>query len=157
MDGRRLGGYTLIREIGRGGMGSVYLAERSDGAFKKQVAVKLVQPQRAGAALIARFQREREILASLDHPNIARLIDAGTTEEGVPYLVMEFVEGQPSIDAAMSGSSTSASGLNCSARLCRCPARSPTPCSASRFEARQYFGYVPRNRETAGLRNRQAP
>ena len=95
MDGRRLGGYTLIREIGRGGMGSVYLAERSDGAFKKQVAVKLLQPQRAGAAFIARFQREREILASLDHPNIARLIDAGATEEGLPYLVMELVEGQP--------------------------------------------------------------
>ncbi len=95
MDGRRLGGYTLIREIGRGGMGSVYLAERSDGAFKKQVAVKLVQPQRAAAAFIARFQREREILASLDHPNIARLIDAGATEEGLPYLVMELVEGQP--------------------------------------------------------------
>jgi eukaryotic-like serine/threonine-protein kinase len=91
MDGRRLGGYTLIREIGRGGMGSVYLAERSDGAFKKQVAVKLVRPHRAGAAFIARFQREREILASLDHPNIARLIDAGTTEEGLPYLVMELV------------------------------------------------------------------
>ncbi len=95
MNGRHLGGYTLIREIGRGGMGSVYLAERSDGAFKKQVAVKLVQPHMASAAFIARFQQEREILASLDHPNIARLIDAGTTEEGLPYLVMELVEGQP--------------------------------------------------------------
>jgi serine/threonine protein kinase len=95
MEGRRLSGYTLIREIGRGGMGSVYLAERSDGAFKKQVAIKLVQPGRAGVAFIGRFQQEREILASLDHPNIARLLDAGATEEGLPYLVMELVEGQP--------------------------------------------------------------
>ena len=95
MQGRRLAGYTLIREIGRGGMGSVYLAERSDGAFKKQVAIKLLQPGRMGPAFAARFQQEREILASLDHPNIARLMDAGTTEEGLPYLVMELVEGQP--------------------------------------------------------------
>ncbi len=95
MEGRCLSGYTLIREIGRGGMGSVYLAERSDGAFKKQVAIKLVQPGRAGLAFIARFLQEREILASLDHPNIARLLDAGSTEEGLPYLVMELVEGQP--------------------------------------------------------------
>jgi serine/threonine protein kinase len=95
MEGRRLSGYTLIHEIGRGGMGSVYLAERSDGAFRKQVAIKLVQPGRSGPAFIARFQQEREILASLDHPNIARLLDAGATEEGLPYLVMELVEGQP--------------------------------------------------------------
>ena len=93
MEGRRLSGYTLIREIGRGGMGSVYLAERSDGAFRKQVAIKLVQPGRSGPAFIARFQQEREILASLDHPHIARLLDAGATEEGLPYLVMELVEG----------------------------------------------------------------
>jgi serine/threonine protein kinase len=95
MAGRRLSGYTLIREIGWGGMGSVYLAERSDGAFQKQVAIKLVQPGRAGAAFIGRFKQERAILASLDHPNIARLMDAGATEEGLPYLVMELVEGQP--------------------------------------------------------------
>jgi eukaryotic-like serine/threonine-protein kinase len=95
MAGRRLSGYTLIREIGWGGMGSVYLAERSDGAFQKQVAIRLVQPGRGGAAFIGRFQQERAILASLDHPNIARLMDAGATEEGLPYLVMELVEGQP--------------------------------------------------------------
>ena len=95
MEGRRLSGYTLVREIGRGGMGSVYLAERSDGAFRKQVAIKLVQPGMNGADILARFRQEREILASLDHPGIARLLDAATTEEGLPYFVMEFVDGQP--------------------------------------------------------------
>ena len=95
MKGHRLGGYTIIREIGSGGMGSVYLAERSDGAFQMQVAIKLVHPGLNGAEILRRFQREREILASLDHPNIARLIDGGATEEGLPYFVMELVEGQP--------------------------------------------------------------
>jgi eukaryotic-like serine/threonine-protein kinase len=94
MEGRRLSGYTLIREIGRGGMGAVYLAERSDGAFRKQAAIKLVLPSNT-AGVIARFQQEREILASLDHPNIAKLLDGGVTEEGWPYFVMEFVDGQP--------------------------------------------------------------
>ncbi|MBC8164815.1 MAG: protein kinase, partial [Bryobacteraceae bacterium] len=81
--------------IGRGGMGCVYLAERSDGTFQKQVAVKLIQPGMNSADILARFRHEREILASLDHPGIARLLDAGTTEEGLPYFVMEFVDGQP--------------------------------------------------------------
>ena len=95
MDGRELSGYKLIREIGRGGMGSVYLAERSDGAFHKQVAIKLIQPGMNSADILARFRQEREILASLDHPGIARLLDAGATEEGLPYFVMEFVDGRP--------------------------------------------------------------
>jgi serine/threonine protein kinase len=95
MKGRRLSGYTLIREIGHGGMGRVYLAERSDGAFRKQVAIKLVLPSPDTADIVARFQQERAILASLDHPNIARLLDGGVTEEGWPYFVMEFVDGQP--------------------------------------------------------------
>lgn len=93
--GRQLNGYTVVREIGRGGMGHVYLAERSDGAFHKQVAIKLVLPSIHTAGITVRFQQEREILASLDHPNIARLLDGGVTEEGWPYFVMEFVDGQP--------------------------------------------------------------
>ena len=95
MEGRQLHAYRLIREIGQGGMGSVFLAERVDGAYSKQVAIKLVRPGMNSAEILERFRREREILASLDHPNIARLIDGGSTEEGVPYFVMEFVEGQP--------------------------------------------------------------
>jgi serine/threonine protein kinase len=95
LEGRRVGSYTLIREIGRGGSGVVYLAERSDNAFRRQAAVKLVLPPADSAAVISRFQQEREILASLDHPNIAKLLDAGVTEEGWPFFIMEFVDGQP--------------------------------------------------------------
>lgn len=93
--GRNVRGYTLIREIGRGGMGAVYLAERSDGTFHRRAAIKLILPPAGSAQVVAWFQHEREILASLDHPNIARLLDAGVTEEGWPYFVMELVEGQP--------------------------------------------------------------
>jgi len=95
MEGRQLGGYRIVREIGHGGMGSVYLAERVDGTYRKQVAIKLVRPAGSGSEILERFRRERQILASLDHPNIARLIDGGSTGEGLPYFVMEYVEGQP--------------------------------------------------------------
>ena len=95
LEGRRLSGYTLIREVGRGGMGSVFLAERSDQTFHRKVAIKLILPPVGSAEVIARFHQERQILASLDHPNIAKLLDAGVTEEGWPYFVMEFIEGQP--------------------------------------------------------------
>lgn len=95
MEGRCFGGYTLIREIGRGGAGVVYLAERSDETFHRQAAIKLVLPPANSDAVLSRFQQEREILASLDHPNIAKLLDAGVTEEGWPFFVMELVDGQP--------------------------------------------------------------
>ncbi len=95
MQGRHCAGYTLVREIGRGGNGVVFLGERSDETFQRQAAIKLVLPPASSAAVIARFQQEREILASLDHPNIAQLLDAGVTEEGWPFFVMEFVDGHP--------------------------------------------------------------
>ena len=91
--GRRLGTYQIERELGHGGMGAVYLAARADDAFKKQVAIKIVAAPLGDEELIRRFRRERQILAQLEHPFIARLIDGGTTEDGLPYLVMEFVEG----------------------------------------------------------------
>ncbi|MEZ4455326.1 MAG: serine/threonine-protein kinase [Gemmatimonadales bacterium] len=89
------GPYRLLKEIGRGGMGAVYLAERSDGQYEKQVAVKLVRPGPDLGGMAQRFRQERQILASLEHPGIARLLDGGVTDAGVPYLVMEYVEGQP--------------------------------------------------------------
>jgi len=95
MEGRHLGAYEVLREIGRGGMGTVYLARRDDGLFQQQVAIKVVTPESAGGEIVRRFEQEREILASLQHPNIARLYDGGSTEEGWPYFVMEYVEGKP--------------------------------------------------------------
>ena len=90
--GELVGAYRLIREIGRGGMGSVWLAERADGSFKRQVALKL--PRLAwGAGLAERMAREREIGALLEHPNIARLYDAGVDERGRPFLALEYIDG----------------------------------------------------------------
>jgi eukaryotic-like serine/threonine-protein kinase len=89
-----IGGYRLIRELGLGGMGAIWLAERSGGELKRQVALKLPLFSIHNKALAERFNRERDILASLTHPNIARLYDAGTTSTGQPYLALERVEGQ---------------------------------------------------------------
>jgi len=91
----RVGSYRLLREIGAGGMGTVHLAERDDETFQKRVAIKLVRPGLDHEELVRRFLTERQILADLDHPGIARLLDGGTTPEGRPYLVMEHVEGVP--------------------------------------------------------------
>jgi len=91
--GRRIGAYELVRELGRGGMGVVYLAVRADDAYRKDVAIKLVHSPLASDALVNRFRRERQILAELDHPFIARLIDGGASEEGLPFLVMDYVDG----------------------------------------------------------------
>ncbi|GLC26716.1 protein kinase domain-containing protein [Roseisolibacter agri] len=96
--GRRAGSYRLLREIGRGGMGTVYLAVRDDDAYRKQVAVKLVKRGMDTDAIVRRFRHERQILATLDHPHVARLLDGGSTDDGLPYFVMEYIDGQP-IDA----------------------------------------------------------
>ena len=91
----RVGVYRLVREIGRGGMGAVYLAERDDKEFNQQVAVKIVKRGLSSPELLRRFKRERQILAGLEHPLIARLLDGGATADGSPYLVMEYVDGVP--------------------------------------------------------------
>jgi Tol biopolymer transport system component len=93
--GQRLGAFRLVREIGQGGMGVVYLGERADGQFEQRVAIKLIQAGPQGERLLQGFLRERRILARLEHPHIARLLDGGFTGEGAPYLVMEYVDGEP--------------------------------------------------------------
>ena len=91
---RRIGPYRVVRELGRGGMGVVYLAERDDGHFRRRVAIKLLRGSPDGEELHRRFRAERQILASLEHPNIAQLLDGGVTDGELPYLVMEYVDGQ---------------------------------------------------------------
>lgn len=91
--GQQFGAYRIVREIGRGGLGTVYLAERADDEYRKEVALKLVRRGLDTEDILRRFRHERQILAQLDHPNIARLIDGGTTDDGLPYFVMEYVQG----------------------------------------------------------------
>ena len=92
---QRLGPYRVVREIGRGGMGAVYLATRDDDQYRKQVAIKVVKRGMDTAEVLGRFRHERQILANLDHPFIARLLDAGTTPDGRPFFVMDYVKGVP--------------------------------------------------------------
>jgi TolB-like protein/Flp pilus assembly protein TadD len=93
--GERLGAYAIVRQLGRGGMGAVYLAERADGQFEKRVAIKILKRGTDTDEVLRRFGIERQILANLEHPNITRLLDAGTTTDALPYFVMEFIEGTP--------------------------------------------------------------
>jgi serine/threonine-protein kinase len=93
--GRRLGPYRLERQLGEGGMSTVYLAVRADEAYERQVAVKVFRYGADRSDLLDRFRAERQILASLDHPAIARLVDGGSTDQGLPYLVMEYIDGEP--------------------------------------------------------------
>jgi len=95
LEGRRVGAYRITGELGRGGMGAVYRAERDDGQFVRQVAVKFVSVLAAGSDVWRRFEREKRILAGLLHPNIAQLLDAGVSEDSMPYIVMELVQGTP--------------------------------------------------------------
>jgi serine/threonine protein kinase/tetratricopeptide (TPR) repeat protein len=92
--GQRIGVYRLTRQIGRGGMGAVYQAERADGEFQQTVAIKLIKRGMDTDFIVRRFRHERQILASFEHPFIARLLDGGTTPDGVPYFVMEYIEGE---------------------------------------------------------------
>jgi eukaryotic-like serine/threonine-protein kinase len=93
--GTTIGPYRVIRELGHGGMGTVFLAARADKTFEKLVAIKVIRPGLDTDQILQRFRSERQILATLDHPNITRLLDGGTTEDGLPYFVMEFIEGEP--------------------------------------------------------------
>jgi serine/threonine protein kinase len=93
--GRRIGPYKIVEQIGAGGMGEVYKAFRADDEYRKQVAIKLIRTGQDSEFVVMRFRNERQILATLEHPNIARLLDGGTTEDGIPYFVMELIEGEP--------------------------------------------------------------
>ncbi|MGE0359887.1 MAG: protein kinase [Vicinamibacterales bacterium] len=108
--GRRIGPYRVTALIGEGGMGRVYRAVR-EGEFAQDVAIKIVKRGMDTDAIVQRFRTERQILASLDHPNIARLFDGGTTDDGLPYFVMEYIVGQPIIAACR------ARGLDVAGRL----------------------------------------
>jgi eukaryotic-like serine/threonine-protein kinase len=98
--GRQIGNYKIVGELGAGGMGAVFLAERSDGAFEQKVALKLIKRGMDSDTILHRFLNERQILASLKHPNIAHLVDGGTTDDGLPFFVMEYVEGVSIIEYA---------------------------------------------------------
>ncbi|WP_321475473.1 protein kinase [uncultured Paludibaculum sp.] len=114
----RLGPYRILRQLGEGGMGIVYLAERDDGAYSQQVAVKVVRAGAGAARLAELFRRERQILARLRHPGIAALMDGGTTPDGRLYYVMEYVEGRPVVDFCQAKHCTVAERLKLFLQIC---------------------------------------
>ncbi|MGI8470139.1 MAG: protein kinase domain-containing protein [Pyrinomonadaceae bacterium] len=116
--GRQFGNYRTVREIGRGGMGAVFSAERADGEFEQQAALKIVRQTILDAETENRFRRERQILASLNHPNIARLLDGGVTENGEPFLVMEFIEGETLLEFAENQNLTIEERLKLFVKIC---------------------------------------
>ena len=89
------GATASSNEVGRGGMGAVFAAVRDDGEFEQKVALKIIKSGLSTATIVRRFRHERQILASLEHPNIARLLDGGMSDDGLPFYVMEFIEGEP--------------------------------------------------------------
>jgi len=96
--GKRIGAYEVVEEMAVGGMGAVYRAIRADGQYQQQVALKIVRSELGAESTAIRFRNERQILASLDHPNIAKILDGATTPDGLPYFVMELIDGQPITD-----------------------------------------------------------
>jgi tetratricopeptide (TPR) repeat protein len=116
--GMSIGPYRIVCEIGEGGMGSVFLGVRADDEFEQRVAIKLIRGGAAGASIMRRFRQERQILAELEHPNIARLLDGGTTADGLPYLVMEYVEGTAIDEYCLERSCPIAEKLRLFLRLC---------------------------------------
>lgn len=116
--GRRIGAYELLRELGRGGMGAVWLAQRADQQFEKLVAIKLVNRGTDTDEVLRRFHAERQILARLEHPNIARLIDGGMTDDDLPYFVMEYVDGSRVTDYCFAQNLSVAERLRLFQKIC---------------------------------------
>ena len=141
--GRHIGSYQIVEMIGQGGMGAVYRAVRDDDQYQKQVAIKLVRGGFDSSFAFARFRSERQILASLEHANIARLLDGGATADGSPYFVMEFAAGQPDRsvlrceEAAYRGTASTLS-----LRLRRGPICAPESGDPSRFETGKHSGHL---------------
>ncbi|MEO8277775.1 MAG: serine/threonine-protein kinase, partial [Thermoanaerobaculia bacterium] len=117
--GAAIGAYRIVREIGHGGMGTVYLCERASGDFGQRVAIKLIRRGMDTALVVERFLAERRILSALEHPNIARLIDGGTTADGRPYFVMEYIEGEALLDYCDKRRLTVADRLRLFREVCR--------------------------------------
>ena len=156
--GETIGHYQITERIGSGGMGAVYLARRADQQYEKQVAIKLIKRGMDTDAVLRHFRNERQILASFEHPNIARLMDGGSTESGLPYFVMEYVEGVP-IDEYCD-----AQALSITERLATLPPgvrrrllRAPPCRHPSRSQAVEYPRRRGRRAQAARLRHRQDP
>ena len=116
--GTTIGHYTLLEKIGEGGMGTVFMAQQAE-PVKRVVAVKIVKPGMDSQAVLSRFEAERQVLAMMDHPNIAHVFDAGCTESGRPFFVMELVKGIPITEYCDQRKLTRASGWNSSCRSAR--------------------------------------
>ena len=154
--GRLVGPYRLVREIGRGGMGAVYLAERADGQYEQRVALKVIKRGMDTEQVLARFRAERQILASLDHPNIARLLDGGSTEQGAPFFAMEYIEGRADRRLGRpAGALGGRSAPPLPPGLWRRELRAPATGGAPGHQAAQHPGDGGRGAEAAGLRYRQ--
>jgi len=119
LSGRVLGPWRLLHQIGRGGMGSVYVGERADGAFEQRVAIKFLGRGIASPELLVRFRQERQILARLEHPNIARLVDGGVTEDGLWWFAMEYVDGLPITAWCEAHRASTRSALELFQQVCR--------------------------------------
>ena len=116
--GEKIGHYEIVWEIGRGGMGAVYLAVRADDEFRQEVALKIVKRGMDTDFILKRFRNERQILAGLNHPNIARLLEGGTTEDGLPYFVMEYVDGRDLISYCFEKNLSLTERLNLFREIC---------------------------------------
>ncbi|MEM7284305.1 MAG: serine/threonine-protein kinase, partial [Pseudomonadota bacterium] len=117
-EGKHIGQYKILRQIGEGGMGSVYLCKRDDEQFEKTVAVKILNLSRPSKHLVQRFRAERQILANLQHPYIAQLLDGGETDDGLPFIVMEYVDGTPIVQYCDENQLTIKSRLKLFAKVC---------------------------------------
>ena len=154
---RRIGPYRVVRELGRGGMGVVYLAERVEGGFEQRAAIKVLKRGMDSDAILRRFLRERQILAGLEHANVARLLDGGVTEDGQPYFAMEYVDGRPLTtycDEHALGSRGAAAPLR--GGLPRRPARARQARRPPRPQALEHPGHRRGPPQAARLRHRQA-